>query len=231
MTRTISLPLHMARTAAQAVLPHVSDDDVTPVLTHACITGDSLVGTDRYSVGRYSIASEEEPAPDSREHEDWERSGEVRRSGDGWDEDFAIPRAALIRLASIGPGQTLLPRTLQHHCRVVIREDLSNEKFPIVWVALEDDGTRVYEQAYHRHVGIRFPPVARLIEEWTPSTDGTARFGLMPFNLDKITKFAGRHEPIEVIAGAAQRKGVLGPMKVVIGTRFVGLLQPNLLVR
>lgn len=229
MTRSISLPLHMARTAAQAILPHVSKDDVTPVLAHAAIFGDTLAASDRYSVGTYSIASAPEPQRDTREHEDWKVTGEVRRAGD-WDaEPFGIPRAALYRMTTIGT-QSLLPKNMtHHHCRVTLAEEHDEaSKRHVLWLGLEDDGTCVYRQAFAMWHPLRFPPFLSLIEGWEPDDSGTARFGLMPFNLAKITRFAGSHEPIEVTAGKASKPG-FGPMKVAIGERFVGLIQPNLI--
>src|SRR5690625_4594828 len=59
-TTTYTLNLVEAKRAFAAILPHVSGDDVTPVITCALIDGNHIMATDRYTVARHALSE----APD-----------------------------------------------------------------------------------------------------------------------------------------------------------------------
>ncbi|QOP64816.1 hypothetical protein SEA_DELAGARZA_57 [Microbacterium phage DelaGarza] len=255
MTRTISLPFHTAKTAATAVLPHVSDDDVTPALTHAVIRERHLIGTDRYSVADYDLAFPEKPKPgrnmDAAQQkrydaqlDDWERRAEVRYSQNedapDWDEPFYIPRAALARISTLNERQSTVPRDMLSYSRVTITEALHEPGVrPVhtVSVALHDGDLEVFRQVFLRGSFGNYPPVWKLLDDWKPQTEGEVTFGLMPTNLQKVFKAIPKHEAFTVTAGEPQRDPQgkptrLAPMMVETSSKaFRALIQPALILR
>lgn len=255
MTRTLTLPLSRATYLAQAVLPHVSTDDVTPVLTVAAVLGDALVATDRFSVASVLLSR---PRPsDAGNWTDGQRkafdllnvaeqAGAIEGDDLDWSEAFLIPRRALARMAALGAKEAL--NGVQQDHRVIVREEFTpwreapartvgstttkpyrtRDRFVIV--ELVHGGVVEWSQRFTCPSG-NFPPVARLLEQWKPA-DGTGpvSFGLMGANLDKVTKFAGRHQPIRVTAGHSDMPK-LAPVLLEVGDDFRALMQPTTLVR
>lgn len=249
MTRTISLPFLTAKTAATAVLPHVSDDDVTPALTMACIREKHLLGTDRYSVADYDLTSPEAPKPGKnmdaaeqkrydREREDWERRAEVRYSQNeeapDWDEPFFIPRAALARLATLNERQTTVPRDMLSYSRVTITEGETAAGSGTTTVSVFDGDLEVYRQVFMRAKFGNYPPVWRLLEERKPQESGAVQFGLLPSNLQKVFKAVPKYETFTITAGQpkAGENARLAPMMVETSSKsFRALIQPALILR
>lgn len=252
MTRTISLPFMTAKTAATAVLPHVSDDDVTPALTHAVIRERHLIGTDRYSVGDYDLTSPEKPKPgrnmdaaDQKRYDtqldDWERRAEVRYSQNeespDWDEPFYIPRAALARIATLNERQSTVPRDMLSYSRVTITEALHEPGTRPVYtvsVALHDGDLEVFRQVFLRGTFGNFPPVWKLLEEWKPQESGAVQFGLTAPNLQKVFKAIPKYEAFTITAGQPQsgENARLAPMMVETNSKvFRALIQPALILR
>lgn len=262
-TLAIDMPLHRAKRAAQAILPHVGTDDVTPVLTAAQFTNGHLVGTDRYSVGRIRLSSDE-ARPDrslvglavkyggiSEERyadqvKAWEDNHEVRYYADGERTEeapeFMVPRALITRMA--GLSGALLPISGNHalqpaRVRVEVhepafREAVSGEKKHIGWdwadLVLFDGDRAVLRQSF-LNVSGNYPPVGRLMDEWKPAEEPGA-LNFTPWNLAKITKFAGRYEMVVLTAGkSAFSHTKLAPTRLTIGSDFVALIQPNLDMR
>lgn len=243
LTRTINMPLARARTMAQAILPHVGTDTVTPVLTVANVSGGFVTGTDRYSVGRYRL-QEGTAEPAANEREAWESRVEVRLWQDGerveeFTEDFFIPRGALVMLAGLNK-RSMLRDEFMARVGLTLSGSVkpgTMDRLRLLTVSILERGIRDSEltetssRVFEAPAG-NYPPVGRLIEQWEPY-DGTGdvRFSLMPANISKITRFAGRYDPIIMEAGKATggKRHNLAPMRVTIGDDFVGLLQPNII--
>lgn len=259
-TVAIDMPLWRARMAAQAVLPHISTDDVTPVLTVAHAVNGYLVASDRYSVGQFTLQGSE-PRPErsltsrpvadggvTEERyaalvEDWEAQHEVRYYADGErttdTQEMLIPLDAIRRMATL--SSRLLPcgRVAESTARVVIE---AREGTPHVrpeylthrWVdvVLYEQDRQVFRQTFLGVTGMH-PPVHRLLEEWVPAEEpGTLNF--TTWNLAKMTKFAAPREIIRLTPGkptASMRHTKLAPTRLEVGADFVALLQPNLDLR
>lgn len=269
-TRILSLPFWRAKRMALAVLPHVSSDDVTPVLTMADVQGPYLVGTDRYSVGRFTLQDPDTAArePDPKridapvkyggvsrerhaaEHRSWEEQTLVTMAENGEsvtefaEPNFFIPRGALQRLSTLHKGLTLhSPERARVRITLTgltsagsLRESPQTPYLTVDVVEPlgADESMVTLSQTWVAARG-NYPPVGRLVDQWEPDEgEGGARFSLMPHNLGKISRFAGRYEPFVLEAGKGKTGGKqyekLGPMRVKIGTDFVALLQPNLLM-
>ena len=247
----VDLPLWRAKIAAQAILPHVSTDDVTPILTVAHIGGGYLTATDRYSVGRFTLQDQEEPPArntdsrhgESEEHyqarlEDWRAQHEVRYFAAGQrttdTQEMLVPLDALRRISTL--SSALLPcgkvaemtarvRIEAHEGQPHVREEYITYKW--VDVILYEQDRAVLRQTFLGVTGM-MPPVGRLLDEWVPAEEaGTLNF--TSWNLAKMTKFAGAREVIRLTAGkstVAHHK--LAPTRLEVGKDFVALLQPNL---
>lgn len=255
MPRSISLPLLHAKRLAQAVLPHVSADDVTPSLTWATIHGGVLYGTDRYSVGAYKIISPEKPvremgslaaritaeSPERYEAKvkDWEERAEVRFGGEGWEEPFYIPRAALKRLATLNEAQTTSGvRNLLDRVRVTITESPESTLYGHqVIIGVQEGSLESFRQVFNRAKSGVFPPVWTLFEKWEPQKTGPVEYGLNANLLGKIAATLPKYEPFKMTAGEPTRNAATGevikqaPMMVEVGTDFRILVQPVLLLR
>lgn len=249
MTRTISLPFFKAKEAATAVLPHVSNDDVTPVLTHAVIRERHLLATDRYSVGDYDLAFPERPkeplTKDDRvlrrhaaEVEDWERRAEVRYTqndeADDWAEPFYLPRAALQRISTFNERQSTVSRDMLSYSRVTITEGTmgpATASTLTTIVGLHDGDLEVFRQVFVRARFNTFPPVWKLLDEWKPQEEGTPEFALMPEHLRKVFSMVPKYQPFKITAGAPTTGHKQGPMMAVVGDHFRALIQPSLILR
>lgn len=260
-TVAIDMPLWRARMAAQAVLPHISTDDVTPVLTVAHAVNGYLVASDRYSVGQFTLQGQDTPRPDrslvgaavkyggiSEERyqallEDWEAQHEVRYYADGErttdTQEMLIPLDAIRRMATL--SSRLLPcgRVAEATARVVIeardgQPHVREEYLTHKWVdvVLYEQDRQVFRQTFLGVTGMH-PPVHRLLAEWVPAEEaGTLNF--TTWNLAKMTKFAAPREIIRLTPGKPaenMRQHKLAPTRLEVGKDFVALLQPNLDLR
>lgn len=230
MPRSLSMPFWRAKMVAQAVLPHVSNDDVTPVLTLAVVRGDSMIATDRYSVGCMLL---QEPKPkefdkwSDDQRKGWEDHNTVRQEGEldaddpTWADDFPIPRDALSRISTLSKAQTI--HGLWPESRIVIREEFGEWKRSTSPRIVRDDPTA---RSRDRRV---------VVEVLDPS--GLVEFGLMGSNLSKIIRFAGKHTPFKITAGAPKTPDAvrasdkLAPMLVEVGDDFRALIQPTLILQ
>lgn len=145
---TLTLPLVEAKQAFAAVLPHVSTDDVTPVITCAQIEGKSILATDRYTVARHEL-SVESPEPFM-----------LHRSAVAW-----VARVNLRNLANhLNPASYSLKIEMPRRepddkiKRVLAQLTISSEMYG-------DEQMRKFDTV----VG-NFPPVGRLFNEWKPAT-------------------------------------------------------------
>lgn len=249
MTRTISLPFFTAKEAATAVLPHVSNDDVTPVLTHAVIRERHLLATDRYTVGDYDLAFAERPEePASKDEkalrgyasllDDWERRAEVRYTqndeADDWDEQFYIPRAALARIATLNERQSTVSRDMLSYSRVTITEGTmgpAGAPTLTTTVGVHDGDVEVFRQVFVRARFTTYPPVWKLLADWKPQEEGAPTFGLMPEHLRKVFSTVPKYQPFKITAGAPSNGHKQGPMMAEVGEHFRALIQPSLILR
>lgn len=203
-----TFPYSDAVTGIAAVLPHASKDDVTAIITAVNVSPEFFTTTDRYAIGRYAHG-----APIA--------------------EDLAaimLPRTAAEWLAK----QTV--KSLGFGTRdslIGLRVTITAETIAIHW-----EGTRDEPLALHRFARLagNFPPVGRLIDGWEPAADAypvrlsaefMARFSTSAAKLDgKAATFI-----IEFSKPGGYSGDKPGPVRITIGERFSGLLQPNLILK
>ena len=211
-------PLADAVTAASAVLPHVSKDDVTPVITTALVSCDAWVATDRFTVGRYAITRPHEgPLADIAENPN----------------RIMVPREAVEWVAKIALKK--LRQWPAAGYALTISQDMEElegghlrEGDVTVSIVL---GGKVERSQSFEPVRGNFPPVERIIENWKPATDVAVQ-SLGPVQLEKITAFAKRaypEMPVLMEPGHSESDKP-GPMRVTIGS-LVALLQPNMALK
>lgn len=217
---TFTLSLVDAKHLAAALIPHISTDDVTPVLTGAQVVGKYAVATDRYTVGRFDLTN-------------------MLVGTDELPEPLWIPRAALAWIKSIGFASLVDSAYINYRVRLTY---IRHEKYEaedlfrveVMWRATKpeaEDETHLLRT--FRTVGARgnFPPLARLYEGFIPGE--VSVIGLGATHLDKFTTYAryvDRHQPIRVTFPAPSTTTKLQPLLIEIGNRFKGLLQQNLIV-
>ncbi|UVK61390.1 DNA polymerase III sliding clamp beta [Microbacterium phage Gingerbug] len=253
----VELPLHRAKRAAQAILPHVSDDDVTPVLTAANLTNGHLIGTDRYSVGRIRLSDSDTPperhtgnlAARIREEseesyekrlQEWKDQHEVRYfvGGERVEEspEFMVPRAALQRVAGLNNRLLIHGKVMERLARVRIEawEPFTRggrSGYNMLDVVLLDAGKPALRQTFLGVIG-NFPQVARLMDDWAPAEEG-GTLNFSTWNLAKITRFADRYDQVKLTPGKPREgeRARLAPTRLTIGDDFTALLQPNIELR
>lgn len=226
--------------ACASVLPHISNDDVTPVITCASISGDKITATDRYTVAQHSLAV-----------------GLAEGS-------ILLPRAAVAWIARIvtknllehpvaggytvtitapdpdiyaglksdmdQPGQTAADLS-----DGVIQRSEALDRFnqAMVSVTVECEARGVESMRAFRPVAGTHPPVARLFDEFKPLTEGDAAIvHLGPSQLEKFTTWARkwhRERPLKFELSKSEGNKP-GPVRVTIDN-FRGLIQPNIPLR
>lgn len=226
----ISLPLDDAIEAASAVLPHIATDDNAPILTNALLTatGDQieLTGTDRYTVGRFTIDAATGATPRAillpRAAVEWiakTTRKQLRRAGTpaqlrGIDHPDVDPRseeyAHTVDIEHTPDGATTRPTS--GTVTVAIRHTKS--------------GTIEKSQAFDHVDAHNFPPVARLFPDEPHSIP--AEIGLTPVHLTKVLSYAAKwHKDHPVtFASTPTADHRLAPVIATIG-RLTALIQPN----
>jgi len=220
---SITVPLADAKHLAAALLPHISTDLVTPVLTGFQVAGKYAVATDRYTVARYDLTN-------------------VLVGADEVPEPIWFPRAALAWVKTIGQASLLYDfATGRYHVRF---SSVKHERYEssdyvqveVIWMGGEDEPNFEEVHLLRRFTtrGARgnFPSVDRLFEQFLPGE--TAVIGLGAEQVEKFTayaKFANRPAPIKITFPRANATGnKLMPSLVEIGQRFKGLIQPNIIL-
>jgi len=211
----ITLSLQDAKELAWALVPHTSDDKVTPVLRNVALGGDLgnfAYATDRYTVGRFDLTN--------------------MVDGDMPTEMILIPGKALAAVRSLGP--TTLPNSLFASEYLIRFEtiEVASVNYVLakaIW-RTEDQGDMVQwmrSWLVPTSVG-NFPPVSRLFTV-TPGVD-TYRTHLMAEHVDKFTRYAAHIEsPIRItLTERVNQKD--SPVLVEIGRRFKGLIQPTIVL-
>ena len=198
-TTTIAAPLAAFAEAAAATLPHLSKDDVTPILTTARVTRDPergviVAGTDRYTVGEYVI-----PSDDTARH--FESAEVADPSTD--DPAILIPRDALEWIAKLtykslrrGGGRAGGDMSPAYAHTVIIEHATKDDHDPgTLTVTVRHTGTGSDErsQAFDGFIG-NFPPVQRLL----PALDAEPfplfpNVGIDPAHLKRVMDYATKH--------------------------------------
>lgn len=209
---TVSLPV--AKQLAQALLPHIGRDAVTPVLG-GIITGGERFGqhafaSDRYTVGRFDLTNLFSDEP----------TGEV------W-----VPREALYAVSVLGKA-SLLYGNLVSSYHVTFRTGQENREW-VTTVTVEyrpESGERIMH--WMRVFGARgadgnFPPVDRLFESFIPGE--VMRVGLGYEHLAKFRPIERNGMPLRITMPQEAKGNRAAPILIESGQRFKGLIQPNII--
>lgn len=220
-TRKLRLPLMHAIEACAAVLPHASTDDVTPVIRAAHISGDRIVATDRYTVGTFRL---------------------VKGLAEG--ASVLLPLEAVKWVAKFvtkhllaNPNEYTLmieaPEAVLPNMREWSEEDQKAEvdarAAATVRISVESKRFGVEALRRFRPQFGHFPRVERIIdghEEAWSAYEVTLRAVL----LERFTDYARRwgHGNTVFQLGARDDDGKDAPVRITIGERFVGAVQPQL---
>lgn len=225
--------------ACSAVLPHISKDDVTPVITCAQIQGNAIRATDRFTVAEHELSEslDDGTLMIPRDAVNWiarivtkhllhhPTAGGYTVTIRGNDPD--------IYAGTLDPHEPNLPEG-EFATRTEARGGILHEfrESPIrVTVDSRDGGTEAMRA--FRPIHGTFPPVGRLLTEFKPSAD-VAEVALGPVHLEKFTTWARkwhREQPLRFELSAREGGGGKpGPIRVTYG-KFRGLIQPNLLLK
>lgn len=211
---TLTLPLYEAKRACAAILPHTSDDDVTPVITCAYVEGKSIVATDRYTVARHELSAE--PSAPFMLH----------RSAVAW-----IARMNMRTLANhLNPDSyTLRIETPQ-------REKGDNIKRALAQVTVTSEMYGDERMMKFDTVAGNYPPVGRLFGNWETAAEAYP-VSLAPDKIERVTAWARsyhRDRPVLWELGkVGEGEGVASkhpPVRATIDG-FTALIQPNLTLR
>ena len=217
---TIEMPLTLAMEAFAAVINHVGTDDVMPILTGVCIRGGKLIATDRYTVGSFDIGIE----PDGG-------SILLPRAAAAWiattvrknlpSDAYGQVGQVRVRITSPVPdGDTKQPVGRSATGDDLIVVELISERYGI-------EARRVFWPVYGN-----FPNMEKLMAEFVPGEE-VATVALKPELIERFTRYAKKYEPHESLnftLGKGSNPKLPGVVKITIG-KFVGLLQPNLILR
>lgn len=229
--------------ACASVLPHVSKDDVTPVITCASISGNTIVATDRYTVAEYTLHSS---LPE----------GSILLPGEAVKWIARIVTKNLLDYPVVGhytvtitgpdpdifagiPSDTDGTQSAHELAQATIRQAAASDEFnkQVLTVTVESETNGVEAMRAFRPVRGTFPPVARLLKEFKPFTEGDAPSGVLlgSAQLEKFTTWARRwyrDRPLRFemskSTDATMHAPVKpGPVRISID-RFRGLIQPGL---
>lgn len=211
----ITLTLHDAKRLAAALVPHISKDDVTPVLGGVVLGGNRgnfAYATDRYTVGRYDLTNV--------------------IVGDMPEEDFFIPKAVLSAVRSL--GRATLPNEIVLENYQLRIETLEVDKLTyivakIMWHSEDGSDMVHWMRTWHAPASKTsgFPPVDRLFAEAYPGADRW-RTHLDAAHLEKFIGYARLvSSPIRLTMTGPNNMGKMdSPIVVEIGNRFKALIQP-----
>lgn len=217
-TRTITLPIFEAIEACAAVLPHISTDDVTPVITVAHITGDEMTATDRFTVGRFKLSQSLDEGAIS-----------LPLEAVKWLARFVV-KHLLEDAKFLQPGKGYMV-TIEAPEATDLKGPKAAEQSVTVSVASEHHGVEALRK--FRPVGGNFPPVGRLLDGHKPA-EVVPTVALGSEQLEKFTGYAKkwhRNRPLTFTLGTTDNPSKPGPVLIKIGEQFTGLLQPNLMLR
>lgn len=213
--QSFTLPLLAAKQLAQALLPHVSRDDVTPVLGGIVLGGERFgqyaFASDRYTVGRYDLTNLFTDEP----------TGEVWVSREALSAVRALGPATLLHGKHAFPDYHVTFRTGQHKrewtTAVEVEYRPASGESDIHWM-------RVFGA---RGADGNFPPTDRLFETFIPGE--VMRVGLGFEHLAKFRPLERNGMPLRITMPKPSTGNKAAPILVESGARFKGLIQPNLL--
>lgn len=192
-----------------AVHLHAAKDKIIETVQ---VSASKFVATDRYTVGEYTHT------PDTTKDDS---------------ETVLIPAAAALWLTkqtpkSLGVASVTAQQKYDDPSLVIV---FTAESVTIKW---DGDAGEVLAVTRFTPVAGNFPPVARLFAD-NPKPAALSVL-LSPVHLDKFTKGAtrllGKGQPFEVtVVDSGSNPDKPGPVRILIGERFRGLLQPNLKIR
>lgn len=210
-----TMPLLDVKNMALALLPHVSRDQVTPVMTHVALGGDNgqfAYATDRYTIGRYDLTNIVDDLPD---------------------EEMLIPWQTLAAIRSL--GKAVLPFE-QHQYTVEFEKftsatGISYVQVLVMWNVETGDET-LSDCHYVRMWQVsksygNFPAVRKFFADFLPGK--VERIALGGDHLGKFTGYAkayGADAMRITLADTSDGRSRLAPHLIEIGPRFKGLIQP-----
>lgn len=212
---TYKLPLEKAKEGFSSVLSHISTDDVTPVITCANFDGNTIVGTDRYTVARFTFnADAGEPVMLPRPLVAWVARMNLRNLLDIGAHLYTLTIEALpsasAAWAAEGAPQVAKP----------IRAAISSEQYG-------EERVMLFE-----HYRGNFPPVSRLFDDFKPAVEAYP-VSLAPRMIERVTRFADqyhRERPVTWELAASNHAKKHPPIRATIGD-FAALIQPNLILK
>lgn len=209
LAHVLTFPYADAFAGIAAVLPHASKDAVTPIIQAVHVGPDAFTTTDRYAVGQYTHGALIHPDTDP----------------------VIVPREAAEWLTKQTAKALGLDRyTSTDTLTVTITADT---------ITIRDgDGVALASRLFKAMEG-NYPPVGRLLADWRPAVDAAP----LHLNGDFLARFAvsanklgnSKRDPlalrVEFGKPSDSRYATTAPVRVTIGDRFAGLLQPVLPTR
>jgi len=217
--------------AVNAVMPHASKDDVTPVMTGIRFTADgSIVATDRYTVGAYTF-----------------NRCDVTADPDSGFDGFTLGKAGVLWLSKLKPATLALGKYSTQFYTVQFTVEALMVKVDIVQNGFGGDSQEgdfvdsgvVEASSTFPLVGGNYPPVMRLMpddarlaaEEGIGSTPISLKTEFL-MRIDKATKALSErgNGTAKFRFLSTENPAKPGPVFVTVGDNFKALIQPNLLL-
>lgn len=215
-----TMPLLDVKNMALALLPHVSRDNVTPVLTHVAVGGEHgqfAYATDRYTVGRYDLTNIVDDLPDEEMLIPWKALAAIRSLGGSvlpFDQrEYTVEFDKFTSATGISYVQVLV----QWNTETGV-ETLSDTHYVRMWQVSKSYGN--------------FPAVRRFFTDFLPGE--MSRVMLGGEHLSKFAGYAkafGGLDTMRITLAEGSRENRLNPHLIEIGPRFKGLIQPYLPLR
>lgn len=211
---TITIPLYDAKRLATALVPHTTQDDVTPVLSHVVIGGDNgafAYATDRYTVGRYDLTNivQEFPETEIQIHRDILSA--LRRVG-----GTVLPHSRDLDKYAVRISTVPIDKYRRQTTASVVFRGHDGDLNETHWM-------RLWESA----VGYgNFPTVRTLLDGFV-----AGRAAKVVVNGPQVGKFSNFSRLYSVNMRLTMPQAVnnkLSPILVEVGNRLKGLIQPNL---
>lgn len=213
---SLVLRLNDIKMLSAAISPHISKDNVTPVLTHAVTGGrfgNYVVASDRYTVGRYDMTNIIDESPE---------------------EEFFIPGVALKAIAAIGPAS--LPNEIAYDYYRVHLEYLEVGKLHylqarVVYVEGDEAPMTHWMRTWLIPGSSRFPMKFPSVDKFFESalSEPMEKVTLSGKHLEKFIGFARLNSDI-IRVSSTKNVGTdnqhASPVLVEIGPRFKAFIQP-----
>lgn len=210
-TITLKMPLIEAKSAFASVLPHISKDTITPVITCAQIGDSGIIGTDRYTVARHGLSeSPSEPFMIHHTAVAWIAQQNTRTLADPTKADGY---QVTIEAMRYDPDN--------HTRRLMTRVAVSSKLYG-------EERMMKFDQPRGN-----FPPISRLFEQWEAAQDAYP-VGIKPEMMQRVNDWARRYHPKTAVRWELGKKAEAGiipaPFRATIGD-FAALVQPHLILK